>query len=302
MSSGFTENARTIVNRIKPYIGLGLLAFIIVWVLREGYPVEKLSFPFVISTLLVAVASSFINALTISEISRIHGGAMDYRYSLYTTALGTFANAAGGIPIGTALKYVLLYKKGKLTVAQITSGFVVFAISILLILLSYVAVLIQWVDVTDTYRQLAVLVLVVSIVLLVLAIYLLRYFPRIQRHFSPFLRSPAMIRVFVVSLLVTSTYILNFWIVAYYLFPQMTFVQTAFAVSLGSLISQTAFLQSVGGIQELSIGIASHVTGIDLIQGIMLGLTIRIIALIISGLILSDYFLRSRKEKPGRIA
>jgi hypothetical protein len=296
MNSGFAERIRYVANRAKPYVGLSLLTVIILWVLREGYPIEKLSFALITSTLLAAMASGFANAMIISEISKVYGGAMNYKSSLYTTALGTFANAAGGIPIGTALKYILLHKKGRLSVAQTTAGFVVFTIFISLALLIYVAILIHWIDINDAYRNMAVLVLIISLVVLASAVFCLKYFPRIQRHFSPFLKFRSVLRVSVISIVVTLGFILNFWVVACQLFPQMTFIQTAFSVSLGSLVSQMAFLQSVGGVQELSIGVATRVAGTELIQGVMLGLTIRITALVSSGLIIAAFVLPSGKN------
>lgn len=301
MNSGTAEKFRAATVRARPYIGLLLLAAIILWVLHEGYPVEKVGVAFVGSALLAALASNFANALIISEISKIHGGAMDYRSSLYTTALGTFANAAGGIPIGTALKYVLLHKKGKLSVAQTTAGFVVFTISISLVLLFYITILIRWLDVNDTYRNLAAFALLACLFVVATAAFFLRYLPRVQRHFSLFLRSRALFRISVISVIVTLGFLLSFWVVASQLFPQMTFVQTAFSVSLGSLVSQMAFLQSVGGIQELSIGVATRVAGTELIQGVMLGLTIRMTALVSSGLIIAAFVLRPGKELPRQI-
>lgn len=292
MNSGPAEIIRAVATRARPYIGLLLLAAIILWVLREGYPIEKVGLALVSSALLAALASSFANALIISEISKIYGGAMDYKSSLYTTALGTVANAAGGVPIGTALKYILLHRKGKLSIAQTTAGFVVFTISISLVLLSYVAILIRWLDVNDAYRNLAAFALLAGLLVPAVAVFFLRYFPRAQRHFSPFLQYRALFRISVISVIVTLGFLLSFWVVASQLFPQMTFVQTAFSVSLGSLVSQMAFLQSVGGIQELSIGVATRVAGSELIQGVMLGLTIRMTALVSSGLIIAAFVLR----------
>jgi uncharacterized membrane protein YbhN (UPF0104 family) len=255
-----------------------------------------MSFSLISSALLAAIASGFANAMIISEISKVYGGALNYKSSLYITSMGTFANAAGGMPIGTALKYILLHKKGKLSVAQTTAGFVVFTISISLALLLYTAVLIHWLDIRDTYRNIATLVLIVCIALLATAVLFLRYFPRIHRHFSPFLKYRVAFRILIISIIVTLGYILNFWIVTYQLFPHLTFVQTAFSVSLGSLVSQTAFLQSVGGIQELSIGIATSLTGAEVIHGVMLGLTIRMTALASSGLIVASFAMRSGKN------
>jgi hypothetical protein len=300
MNSGFAKRIWNIANHAKPYIGLCLLAVIILWVLKEGYPIEKMSFTLISSTLLAAMASSFANAMIISEISKVYGGAMNYKSSLHITALGTFANAAGGIPIGTALKFILLHKRGKLSVAQTTTGFVVFTISISLALLLYVTVLIHWLDIHDTYRSIAALVLIVSMAILATAVACLKYFPRIHRHLSPFLKYQVAFRILIISIIVTLGFILSFWVVTYQLFPQMTFVQTAFSVSLGSLVSQMAFLQSVGGIQELSIGIATSLTGAEVIHGVMLGLTIRLAALASSGLIVASFTLHSGKNAAQR--
>ncbi len=299
MNSKFAKRIWNIANHAKPYIGLCILAIIILWVLKEGYPIEKMSFTLISSALLAAMTSSFANAMIISEISNVYGGALNYKSSLHITSLGTFANAAGGMPIGTALKYILLHKKGKLSVAQTTTGFVVFTISISLALLLYIAVLIRWLDIHNTYRNIAAFVLIISIAVLATAILCLKYFPRIHRHFSPFLKHQVAIRILIISLIVTLGFIFSFWVVAYQLIPHMTFIQTAFSVALGSLVSQTAFLQSVGGIQELSIGIAASLTGAKVIHGVMLGVTIRMTALASSGLIVAFFALLSGKMQPN---
>jgi hypothetical protein len=282
--------------------GLTLLAVIIIWVAKQGILTERISVELLICSTFISLLVNFINASVIRTIVAIYQGKITYASSLRISCLGALGNAAGGLPIGTGLKFAILYKQSRLKVTEITAGLVIFSIAISFVLLAYASVSIWAMNFSPLIKSIPGLLFIVGIVLLIFLWKVLKNKNTAIRLVKPFLMDGNFQRLLVISFSMATVFILNYWIISRFLFPDIPSMQIVFVASVGILTGLGSLLQSVGGIQEISMGLAAYVSGASLIDGAQLALFLRITSLISSGLLLAIfYILPNRLSSPRRI-
>lgn len=226
---------------------------------------------------------------------------LPYRSALHVSALGSFGNAAGGLPIGTALKFIILYKQAGLRIAQVTTGLAAFTAGISLVLLGYASFSSAWLDLPTGIR-------LIPPVLLAMAVLVLAYLRRryggtgFFREIASPLLTPRVARQLGVFSLITGTlFIVNYLVICMFLLPEFNLVTGIFVASVGILVGLGTLMQSTGGIQELSIGLTTLLTGGGILDGVQLALTMRMTSILSSALILALlYTTHPRVTAPSR--
>lgn len=225
-------------------------------------------------------------------MARAYQRRLNIRSALRITSLSSLGNAAGGLPLGTTVKYTILYKKVGMSISQITFGLSAYTIGITLTLLGYAVVGILALHFHPLIKSLSAAILLASIAVIPLVA---RFWARRSRSFSklirPFLKKPTSVMVALISLATASLFTLNSAVVGLFLFPEHSFFRIWFISASGILLGLGSLLQSVGGIQEIAMGITAYASGINTIDGVQIALVMRFTSIIASGLTLGFSYL-----------
>jgi len=203
--------------------------------------------------------------------------------ALYINAMGTLGNSMGGLPIGTTFKYVSLSGKAGLTAKETTAGLLVFTVAMMIWLILTSAMSIWATNLPHSYKLTAMgMVLLISVTGLWLGRWL-RNKDFWKRLIAPFFRENRFSRVFIISLLTTTIFVVNFCLIGILLFPELPLASLIFISALGALVGQGSMIQSVGGIQEFVMGLSALLTGFGLLDGVQIALVSRAASIIASG-------------------
>ena len=275
-----------------------ILAAIVTWVINKGELFNRLNPQVLLGSTLISLLTSILQASTLTSIARSYHRRLDLRYALYISALGSLGNAAGGLPLGTTLKYTILYKRVGLNVSQITFGLTAYIAGISLMLLGYAALSIHALDFQPVIKAIPTALFIVSIV----ALFPLGRWAQRNKVFSnlitPFLKKPDAITVAVLSFTIASLFILNSTVVGLFLFPEHSSFHVLFVSASGILLGLASLLQSVAGIQEITMGLSAFVSGINPIDGVQIDLVMRFTSIISSGIILGLSYLAPGQTRP----
>jgi len=284
---------------LRTLFGLCILTVIVVWVINKGILLERLNSKVLVWSTLISILTSILHAATLSSIAYAYGRKLNYRYALYISALGSLGNAAGGLPLGTTLKYIILYKRVGLKIGQITFGLTVYTMAIALVLLAYATVCALLLNLRPDIKVLPGLLLIVSIISIIALGCWGQRSKVITNLLNPFLGWKFFLVVVALSFSLASLFILNSVTVGYFLFPEHSFIHITFLSATGIFISLVSFLQSIAGIQELAMGLSAFFSGIESIDGVQIALVMRFTAIISSGLILGLSYLLPEKTRPS---
>jgi uncharacterized membrane protein YbhN (UPF0104 family) len=281
----------------KPIAGTVLLLCIVAWIMSNGEAMEHISIPALIYSTLISGLTVGLNAVVLKLIVEYFEGFLSYRNAFRLSALGTLGNALGGLPIGTTLKYALLYRDSGIKIREITSGLVIFTLAGSCWLLAYAALSIQYTPLHNIAKVAVPLALCFGVAALVMLLLWARNHGRLGQLVKPFIVGSNLARVLFLSFAVTTTFVANYSVVAHLMFPDVHLSLVAFIASVGTFISLGSALQSVGGVAELSMGLSSSFSGLDAATGATLALALRFTAIvaaasILAGLLLSANFHR----------
>lgn len=283
------ESARawTAWNTIKPLLGLLLLTLLIAWIAREGELLARLSTAAVFWSTLVSILTIGVNAIVLRSIAVFYGGRLAYDSALRLSALGALGNALGGIPIGTALKFALLYKDSGLKISEITSGMVAFSLATTFWLLLTATASSAALPLAGHIALLSILATIGFAVLAISAGILVSRNHRFAPLITPLLTKRSLLLIHVNGLAVATVFLSNYWVLGRLLAPEIDVPSLLFTASVGILISLGSLLQSVGGIHELAMGLSSTLSGLEAVTGIELALVMRLTAIIAAATMLA---------------
>lgn len=282
---------------VKPLFGAALLGTVVVWIAGNEQVVARMSAAALTYSTLISSLTVGMNALILRQSVRYYGVTLSRENALRLSALGSLANGLGGLPFGTALKYTLLYRNGGVTAAEIAVGFAVFAVAISGWLFLYTCVTAQLITLTVNIAPLLPLIFAFGIVILLLVLRWIRGHRRLYPLFRPFLQPSNIRRVLLISFTAATTFVANYSMVGYVMYPDISTTSMAFLAAAGTLISLGSTVQSVGGITELSLGLSSVAAGLDAITGASLALVLRISAILASAAMLAGLLLRATLVK-----
>lgn len=281
-------------NRAREYMraaaGFCLLIGLAIWATRDEPLLAQLTTALIAGSALLSAAVIGLNALTLTTIVSAYQQRLDYRNALRLSALGAFGNALGGLPLGTALKFALLYRRAGLTARQLVTGLAVFTLATSAALLAYAAFgalqtrlsTISW---ALPLGLLIALILAIGIGLNSPLAGLLRAIG------GPFLSRNTLPRVLWLSGAVATLFVITYCFVGRQLFAHIPLPELVFIGSAGILVSFGSLLQSVGGVQELAVGLTTSLTGAAVVSGVKMALVARLGSVISSGFLLGAVLL-----------
>lgn len=272
---------------LKPLVGMTILGTLIYWVIKDGILFERISLSVAAIATFASAILNLLNALIVKIIVTVYGRKISFVKSLYLSVLGTFGNSAGGLPLGTTLKYVLLHQQSGLKIREITAGLVIFTFATSIFLLCYTAVSVWSTGLPVAAKTTPTLILIMLTMLLPLAWPHFRKRRSIVTLVEPFLRKRNLQLLVATSAMTATGFVCSYWLVATLLLPEIPTLTILFVASAGTLTSLATLLQSVGGIQELSVGLSAHLSGIRVIDGLQVALVLRVASLLSSGLFLA---------------
>ena len=281
---------------LKPLVGTAILGTLIFWVVKEGVLLERISLPVAVLATVASGVINLLNASIVKNIVTVYERKITFVKALHLSVLGTFGNSAGGLPLGTTLKYVLLHRQSGLKVSEITSGLVIFTLATSFFLLCYTAVSVWSTGLSLAAKTAPALIVFMVLLLLPFLWRRLRNRRSIGRLVEPFLRKRNLQRLIAISAITATGFVCSYWLVATFLFPEIPALIILFVASAGTLASLATLLQSVGGIQELSVGLSAYVSGVRLIDGLQIALVLRIASLLSSGLFLALLYAWPRRS------
>ena len=105
---------------IRPVIGITLLVIMLVWASKEGELFERINARYLLLPVLISIFSVVMGGLILQRIAVTFNKHLRFSSALLISALGTFGNSLGGLPLGTTIKYAALYKKSGLAIKETT--------------------------------------------------------------------------------------------------------------------------------------------------------------------------------------
>ena len=293
---------KRMVRWLKPIVGMTILGMLVFWVIKEGVLLERINLSVAAAATVASGVLNLLNASIVKIIVTVYDRKITFVKSLHLSVLGTFGNSAGGLPLGTTLKYVLLHQQSGLKIREITAGLVVFTFATSIFLLCYTAVSVWATGLSLTAKMTPALILIMLALLLPILWRHLRRRQSIVTLVEPFLRKGNLQRLVATSALTATGFVCSYWLVAALLLPEIPTLTILFVASAGTLTSLATLLQSVGGIQELSVGLSAYLSGVRVIDGLQVALVLRVASLLSSGIFLALLYLGPLRPRGTQVS
>jgi hypothetical protein len=282
---------------IKPVAGMVLLAAVIGWIARHEEIAELLDARVLLCSTIISIATVGLNAWVLTLSVAYFRGRLSTTDALRLSALGTIGNTLGGLPIGTTLKYALLYKKSGLKIGEITAGLIFFSVLTCAWLIVCAVLVSHDAAVAPPVKWLVFVAALVFPSAVAAAAWWLRRHRRWAPLVRPLWRRDNLVRGALVSLGITATFIANYTVVCLFLFPQTPIPLVMFVAAIGTIISMGSVLQTVGGVTELSMGLSALLSGVRAVTGATLALALRFSAILAAVAVLSILMLVTKNQR-----
>jgi len=278
-------------------LGVAILSAVVVWVVNEGAYLKNLKAPVVLASLLVSLVTTLLQSSALQTIALAYGRPLNYLDALRLSAVASIGNAAGGLPLGTALKFTVLREHAQLTLAQIATGMAMFSAGIVLALALFVVASSSGVGLDWRLSAAGAGLFVVAVAAFVVVLATLARGGRLAAWLQPWAHGPQRARWASLSLLVAASFVANSWVVGSLLFPQMPSVTLVFIASAGLLVGMVSFLYAIAGVQELAMALMAYAIGVGAADGAQIALTLRGTGIAAAALLLAC---ASWRYRPGR--
>ena len=284
---------------IKPLVGITFLAIILFWVYQQGTLLQRLKGMHLLLPTLITSACIVLGAMILRCIVASYSKHLSQSAALYISAVGTFGNALGGFSIGTTIKYITLYKKGGLTIKEITAGLVFFTMTILAFLVVIATTSIWATSLPQSYKVAALILLFLLPAVVLILRQWLRNAGFWHRLVEPLIAKERIWHVMLLSFSSSALFIANFCVIGISLFPELPLSSLIFISSLGVLAGQGIMIQSIGGVQEFLMGLSALLSGFSILDGVQIALVSRVASIIASGMIVLVSYVLSWQQERG---
>jgi hypothetical protein len=214
-------------------------------------------------------------ARVVTIVAAAHQGRLAFRDALRISALGTLGNALGGLPLGAALKYGVLYRRCGLSLLQITVGFGVSGALVSVGLLVWVAGVAWLVPMGVAARWISVGLLAIAGLGWMLLHQQVERRAVVASNVGGLLREGIRCSLVSTNAAISVLLVLNGWVLGRSLYPDVGSARLILATATGLFAGLASLLQSVGGVHELAMGASAQVSGFPAIDGLRLGLVMR---------------------------
>jgi hypothetical protein len=264
---------------LRVALGAAILGAVILWVVREGDYLRNLSLRAVALSTGLSLLTVLLNGRMLQAIAATYGRSLAYADAVRLSSFASIGNAAGGLPLGTALKFSVLHERVGLGLAQIAAGTAAFTVGISLTLMLFAAAGVTASAVPAAAKLLAFAAWAGAVIVTAAGAAWLARHPRAATLVSPFTQPGHLARCAALSALVATSFVANSCATGALLLPGAAPGQLVFIASAGILLGLLSFLQGVAGIQELTMALMALVVGIDAAEGAQIALTLRATAI-----------------------
>lgn len=290
-------------SRLWPWLRVALsgaiLVAVIVWVVSEGEYLRKLSLRAVAVSTALSLLTALLHGKTLQVIASAYGRSLAYADALRISSLGSIGNAAGGLPLGTALKVSVLRDRVGLQLTQIAAGMAIFTLGISLSLLLFAVLSIAAGDFPGAIKVLALGTWGGAVAATAVGLVYLGRQHRLSALVAPLIKADRLARCAMLSFLVAGSFVLNSCATGALLLPEASLNDLLFISSAGTLLGLLSFLQGVAGIQELAMALAALTVGMSAPEGAQVALTLRATAIAASALVLLGLLALRRWRQRG---
>lgn len=287
------------IRLIRGFFGAGLLIFLLIFSLKYGAILSTIDIRILSMNVAISIVIVFCNGLVLKWTTHAFKAPLTIVEAQILAALGSFANAAGGLPIGTAMTIGVLVARHKFDLRDVVIGKLVATGLAVGALASFVAVFGSDNASTAVITLFAVVGIAAPIVLWAIAKFSgpnLRHIGVLQTLGSPPLIVSGVALAIVVAVLMNISY----WIVIHHYVPDLSFSQSVQMISASLMVGFILLANSVSGLQEIFVGLSATQFQLSFVAGIELGLFIRIGSLIASGIVLAFAWSWERLTKESR--
>lgn len=286
---------------LRPVLGIAILVAVLVWVEREGDYLRNLSLRVLAVSTALSLLTVLLNGRALQAIAATYGRSLASADALRISSLSSIGNAAGGLPLGTALKFSVLHQHVGLRLAEIFSGMVAFTVVISLVLMLFAALSLVAADVPAVAKWLAVGAWTGAVAVTAVGVPYLARHHRLSALLAPFVEPGHLGRCAALSALLAGSLVVNSCVTGALLLPEAAFNELLFISSAGILLGLLSLLQGVAGIQELTMALMAIAVGVSAAEGAQIALTLRATAIVASLLaLLTQYLVRWRSRRAAR--
>jgi hypothetical protein len=294
MPSGSAPEADGAASGAKPRwrvwlrfgLGIAILVVVALWVVREGDYLRNLSLRVLAVSTVLSVLTVLLNGRTLQAVAATYGRSLAFADALRLSGFASIGNAAGGLPLGTALKFSVLHERVGLRLAEIAAGMATFTVGIALSLMLFAALSVAASEAATAVKVLALAACGGAVAVVGSAGVFLGRHHRLSALAARFADPRHLARCAALSFLVAGSFVLNSCATGLLLLPAASLNDLLFISSAGILLGLLTLLQGVAGIQELAMALASLAVGVTATDGAQIALTLRASALAGAGLVL----------------
>ncbi len=286
----------TALSRVRPFVGVGLLIAIVIFLVeRESLPLN-IDNPLFALSVAILIAVNFLHARVLIIIATSFKSRLSHKDAFHLSALGTLGNSLGGLPLGVTLKYAVLYKRCGLKILQITGGFAISTIIITIALFFFAMVSVWFTALPLATKLTPTTLLLLAISISALLHFILRNRPFYRDNIGVFLRPSIFSQTLLTNCAIASLLVLNGWLLGSLLYPEIENSKLIFTTAMGLAGGLASLMQSVGGIHEIAMGVTAHYSGLVLVDGLKLGLAMRMSSIIAATISVGFLYLFLRKK------
>ena len=276
------------IKKLKIVVGSATLIFIVFLILKHGNLFRNIDVNLIVLATATTAILNILNGYSIKVIANAYSPdkKMPIVWAIQIGSIATLGNVLGGLPIGTSVKFAVLNKYMGIKLTMITAGLILFTLSIGSFFALYMLFMLPFINFPLNIKVIGAVFVCLMLIVAWLVVAKLAKQTTFKDILAPII-SNYKIKLIFLSALLSLSFVVTYLIIGYFVAPEVSSQKIIFIASLGNLASMLTFSQSVGGVQELSIGLAGFLTEIKFIKGIEIAFVLRIGGLISSSLILA---------------
>jgi hypothetical protein len=271
---------------LRVALSVAILAAVILWVVREGDYLRNLSVRALAVSIFFSLLTVLLNGRMLQTIAATYGRTLAFADAVRLSSFASIGNAAGGLPLGTALKFSVLHEHVGLRLAQIAAGTAAFTVGISLTLMLFAALGVAASEMPAAAKLLALAAWAGATAVTAIAIPYLARHRRLAELAAPFAQPGHLARCAALSALVATSFVANSCATGALLLPDAALGQLVFIAAAGILLGLLSFLQGIAGIQELAMALMALAVGVGAPEGAQIALTLRATAIAAALLVL----------------
>jgi hypothetical protein len=284
---------------LKILISILLLSSLGWLAVSRGQIIQKFDGVVFICNSIVALTIVVLNGFMLRWTTFMFANPLSMTEAVLVASSGAFVNAAGGLPIGTAMVMLILAKQHGYRLDQLIIGKIIsLGLSVSSLLLFFAC---SRYFAGQYLFALAAFIGVAIILFLIRVTPAIKWLPQHIRSGWQSLVSQYYFHGLCLALVIAAMMLFSYWIVMRHYLPNLTLYDTIAIASASLMTGFVMMANALGGVQEVVVGIMSMAYALKFVDGVDIGLFIRVCSLAGAGSVyLVAYILykhRLRKNK-----